>query len=223
MYNHHITRIAANNQISCIAIGYDSGRIKLFGSIRDDNEMNHVFSNQTSSIIYMVFDPLNEFLYASSKDKSYAIYSIKLLKSIKLFQNIYDIDNSCFLNYLNIVNICPHKYGLITCYLTNNAVQFYERHTNKLKYNVQIYTKSNMEYKMCLTRVAFLKDGFFFITSTSDHKFYVYDFIRMKLVYRFELYSYLPIRSYTVLEESIIQFINDRNETIIRLDLNKLI
>jgi len=215
-----ISRITCNYYT--ISIGYDNGSIRIFGNNRGKYEFNYVFNVQTDMILYLVYDPLEEFLYASSRDKSYAIYSIKLLKCVKLYADCYDIIGTmnASLDYLSIVNICPQSHGFITCYLTNNSVLFYQRYNHKVKYKVEVF-KTN-QY-LCLCRVTFLKDGHLFITSTHDFNFYIYDFIRLKIVFRLELYSYLPVKTFIVSRQEIIHFLNAKNEIILTCDLNKFL
>ena len=130
----NITRIASNNKFNLVAIGYSNGSIRLHGNIKNKHAVNpieYTFSgHQHDRIICIVFDPKDEFIYASSEDKSYGVYSVKLLRCVRLYANYYDVRDFKY-DYLDIVNICAHEHGLISCYLTASSMHFYTRYNYK--------------------------------------------------------------------------------------------
>lgn len=212
-----ISRINSNVNAKLISIGYKSGNITLYGRLDAGYSIDHTFMEQKDEILYLVFDPLNEFLYSSSKDKSIAIYSIKHLNCVKLITDFYDLSNIINLSALDIINIAPHKYGLITCFLSNHEIHAYERYNYKKKYFIKILNENS---KLDLISLKFVKDGEIIFTFDNSNNLYIYNFIKLQLLRKYEFFSQISLNKLYYYNEDLIYYIN-RNSNLKKIDLNK--
>lgn len=177
-----------------------------------------VFSDQTDAILYIVFDPLDEFVYASSQDKSYAIYSIKQLRCVKKIENRYDISNVTYINSLHIFNICPHKHGLVTCYLSRNSIHVYERYIYTDKFCLNVFKSTIPD--VALTGCKFLLEGHLIVTIDSASCLFIFDFIKFELMRKYEFCSTIPLQTLHFYNEDLIFYLNT-NFKLKKIDLNK--
>ncbi len=121
-------------------------------------------------------------------------------------------------NYLDVANICPHGLGLITCYLSSSEVLFYARYNYKLRYKIEVLEGAPCRRASCLSHVSFVHDSGLFVVSSFDFTFYVYDFVKLKLVYRLE--KEMRFSYFSVQPKNVVKFRNENNA--LYLDLNKL-
>jgi hypothetical protein len=136
---------------------------------------------------------------------------------VKLFTNCYDI-TGFNVNCLDIQNICPNKYGLITCYLSNNQIYFFERYNYCRKYKIVVFNKNITDE--CLSKVCFAKSGHLVYTITNTFRMYIYNFIKLRLIFKLDLNSILTVRNMFLLNDDKIFYIKEKK--IYSLDLNKI-
>ena len=193
-----ITSMTINDDLTNLAIGYENGLIML------KSKINYKFHNLSSQIICLKFDPLNEFLYVSSTDGTYAFYSLKTLNCKHTIYNSFDyvqISN-------DISNICPHKNGLLVCLLTNNEIKLYERYNYNAKFTIKVQEKSSN--KLCfLTKVNFLGNGEFILVTNNTNTLCIYDFIKLRICVKLKFKSVGSLNSLWFYRNRLFYYINE--------------
>ena len=207
--NNEINVIVNNNSLNLFGIGYKNGLIKLFGNYNNKFTIEQLFNEQTESIICLRFDPLDQFLYASSKDGSYACYSIKTLCLQYILKSCFNLNNETLTNY-EINNICLHNHGLVNCFLANNQINIYERLSKSIKYKVKVFDSKNTSDFKCLTQIKFLKKGEYLLCTTNFNSIYIYNFIFLKLFIKIDFLSYEPIKSIWIISDDKLLITNDK-------------
>jgi hypothetical protein len=197
-----ISHISSNDTFSILATGLIDGEIIVHFIKKEikypiDKRAHH------SKIISIIFNEKNDYMFVSSINSTYSIFSLKNLYFLRIFKDssIGPID---YLNKHLVKNMLIFGNELF-CYTSKMKINFYQLKIWKNKISINMPTTDKIDNDKFLIFINKFKDRYI-LSISNKHDIFIHNVITCRLHHRFKLNFVDVNTSFLVFEKKLFYF-----------------